>query len=133
MASAGAGGVPSLDQRNVFAFSRVFDVPGVPGTGIDIGSYELQGATFTVDSASDDNDGDFSMGMFTLREAIELANENPLPDIITFDTASIGPTIFLGSGVLTVGTPLDLRITSPMGWSSRSSPERRWPSTARGC
>jgi predicted outer membrane repeat protein len=116
MAMAGAGGVPLLDQRNLQSFTRVFDVPGVGAAGarIDIGSYELQGAVFTVDSPSDDNDGDYSMGNFTLREAIALANQNPLFDTVTFDTMSIGPTIFLGTGILTVGTPLDLRITSPM-------------------
>jgi hypothetical protein len=117
-AMAGAGGVPDLDQRNLDLFTRVFDVTGVgatTGARIDIGSYELQGAVFTVDTSTDELDGDFSTGRFSLREAINLANQNPLPDTITFDLASIGGTINLsGTTIRPVGTPLDLQITTPM-------------------
>ncbi len=117
-AEAGVGDVPALDQRGVETFVRVFDVPGVgatQGPRIDIGSYELQGAVFTVDSSGDDLDGDYSFGNFSLREAISVANQNPLPDIITFDLQSIGGTISLnGFTTRPVGTPLDIRITTPM-------------------
>ncbi len=83
-AVAGDGGVPVSDQRGG-TFTRVFDsdMDGTPR--IEIGSYELQPTVLIVDSSGDAVDGDFSPGNFTLREAIELSNQNPLVDTIMFD------------------------------------------------
>jgi hypothetical protein len=40
-AAAGEGGVPLFDQRGA-TWSRVVDAPGVEGSGIDIGAFEIQ-------------------------------------------------------------------------------------------
>ncbi len=80
---AGVGDVPASDQRGGF-FVRVYDATGMgAGAGIiDIGAYELQPTVLIVDSLTDVNDGDYSEDNFSLREAIAIANENPLPDTI---------------------------------------------------
>jgi predicted outer membrane repeat protein len=111
-------GVPEFDQRGL-GFTRAFDIAGVGEAGlrIDIGAYELQAGLFEVSTLSDDNDGVITAGNLSLREAIALANLNPLFDVITFDSIISGmdtPTIFLGAGVLTPGTPADIRITTSM-------------------
>ncbi|MBA3483471.1 MAG: hypothetical protein H0T51_16805, partial [Pirellulales bacterium] len=114
-AAPGLNGVPDYDQRGP-GFTRVFDVLG-GGAQIDVGAYELQGAVFEVSSLIDENDGVVSPGNMSLREAIALANLNPLFDVITFATDILEtdePTIFLGAGVLAPGTPADIRITSSM-------------------
>src|SRR5262249_7221006 len=101
-AVAGTGTVPLADQRGV-GFARVTDGDGAGGARIDIGAFEQQTTTpasFVVDSALDENDGDFSPGDFSLREAIGLANATTGADTITFDpTAFATPqTITLTSG-----------------------------------
>lgn len=113
-AVAGVGNVPTYDQRGL-PFTRVFD--GVQDTKdrIDIGAYELQGTTFLVDNPIDEDDGITSTGFLSLREAIDLANANPLPDFIMFDPVLMaGQTILQSSkngGLLQPGTPSDIRIT----------------------
>lgn len=113
-AIAGDGNVPLNDQRGA-PFTRVFD--GVQDTKdrIDIGAYELQGTTFVVDSPFDEDDGIISLGNLSLREAVELSNANPLPDVIMFDAVALaGATIFQSaknSFNLQPGTPTDIRIT----------------------
>ncbi|MBA3483472.1 MAG: hypothetical protein H0T51_16810, partial [Pirellulales bacterium] len=114
-AEAGLGGVPDYDQRGP-GFTRVFGVLG-SSPRIDIGAYELQGSVFEVSSLIDENDGVVSPGNMSLREAIALANLNPLFDVITFDadiTDTFDPMIRLGLGFLAPGTPADIRITSSM-------------------
>jgi predicted outer membrane repeat protein len=111
-------GVPEFDQRG-FGFTRAFDISGVGNSGLrlDIGAYELQASVFEVSTLDDENDGVITPGNLSLREAIALANRNPLFDVITFDsfiTMLDSPTIFLGSGILAPGTPADIRITSSM-------------------
>ena len=84
------------DQRGV-PFVRVFDSEG-GGARIDMGAVEAQtlpASSFVVDSTSDIDDGDYSRGQFTLREAIHLANLNPAPDTITFNTSVAGGEINL--------------------------------------
>ena len=69
---------------------------------------------FVVDSLLDENDGDISPANLSLREAVELSNDNPLPDRIEFVPALLGGTIFqseFGSFFLQPGTPADIRIT----------------------
>ncbi len=115
LAVAGIGGVPEFDQRGD-QFTRVFD-GDVSGTArIDIGAYELQETTYRVDSPFDENDGNFTPGNFSLREAIEVANStaSPLPEIIVFDMSLDGSTIFLSPAFLAPFTTPDIKITSPV-------------------
>ena len=112
-AIAGVGVVPEFDQRGE-PFTRVFD--GVQDTKdrIDIGAYELQGTTFVVDTPIDEDNGIISLGNLSLREAIDLSNANPLPDVIMFAPSMAGQTIFQSAkngGLLQPGTPTDIRIT----------------------
>ena len=72
------------------------------GNGTDIGAFEVQsdggGETPTdlvVSILEDENDGDFSAGDLSLREAIALANEQEGADTITFDSDLSGGTIAL--------------------------------------
>lgn len=80
----------STDQRGL-PFVRIFD-----GT-VDMGAYESQVLALVVDTASDEDDGDYSAGDLSLREAVRLANENVgFADIITFgDGSAFGGTNFL--------------------------------------
>ncbi|QDV53624.1 choice-of-anchor Q domain-containing protein [Gimesia fumaroli] len=83
------------DQRGA-GFERIID-----GT-VDIGAFELHSMTFVVDTNSDIDDGDYSSGQLSLREAIRLSNENPSDiDQITFDASLAGQTIVL-SGELEI-------------------------------
>jgi len=112
-AVAGVAGVPLHDQRGN-PFVRVFDGLQDTKDRIDIGAYELQSSQFIVDSALDENDGIISTGNFSLREAIELANLNPLPDTIMFSLSLAGSTIAqspAGGFLLKSGTPTDMHIT----------------------
>ncbi|MGD1918399.1 MAG: choice-of-anchor Q domain-containing protein [Pleurocapsa sp.] len=70
------------------------------GDGTDIGAYELQDnngggnpTELVVSTLEDENDGDFSEGDLSLREAIILANENQGDDTIKFDNSLTGGTI----------------------------------------
>jgi hypothetical protein len=104
-----------FDERG-FGFDRIFDGNGDGTKQIDIGAYELQGVSLVVSNAADENDGIYSFGNLSLREAIQLANANPLADQIFFDDQMLAsldpqdPVLSLG-GVLTPGTPTDIRIT----------------------
>ena len=49
-----------------------------------------QTADIVVDSVADGDDGDFSAGNLTLREAIGLANANTDADVIAFDPRLAG-------------------------------------------
>jgi predicted outer membrane repeat protein len=103
-AAAGSGTVPLTDQRGA-PFDRVFDGDAAGGARIDIGAYELQLLSLIVDTLSDENDGNFSAGDFSLREAIGLANSSSSADTITFAAAltSGGPaTILLTQGELAI-------------------------------
>ncbi|MCG8449872.1 MAG: hypothetical protein MI725_09875 [Pirellulales bacterium] len=109
-AMAGVGGVPLNDQRGT-NFTRVFDGLQDTKDRIDIGAYEVQPTTFTVDTVADENDGDTSPGNFSLREAIEVANANPLTDTIMFSPLLLGGTITPSSAGLLPGTSVDMVIT----------------------
>ena len=72
------------------------------GNGTDIGAYEVQdgngGQTPTdlvVSTLVDENDGDFSAGDLSLREAIALSNKQEGKDTIIFDSGLSGGTIAL--------------------------------------
>ena len=92
------------DQRGA-PFARVF------GGRIDIGAYERQtiaGLNLVVDTAADENDGDYSAGNLSLREAIGLANGSPGAHTITFAPALAGATITLGGSELQIAESLTI-------------------------
>jgi hypothetical protein len=95
-AIAGSNGVPFFDQRGI-GFPRVLD------ERIDIGAIELK--VLKVDTLADENDGDHTVGDFSLREALALILHTKERDLITFDEALFanGPaTIELTQGELEV-------------------------------
>ena len=96
-AVAGQGEVPEFDQRGE-GFSRVYD----DGSGgrIDIGAYETQPSLLVVDLGGDNDDGDYTVGNLTLREAVNIANLNPLRDTIVFDTTTLPPAITIDGTTL---------------------------------
>ena len=95
-AAAGVDGVSRYDQRG-FPFSRVY------GGRIDIGPYERQSLALVVDTLADENDGDYSPGHFSLREAIDLTNDHVgVADAISFSPALGGGTIGLELGELVI-------------------------------
>ena len=81
---AGFGSDLASDQRGL-PFVRSFDDSGSPGTGVDIGAFELQTLVLTVDTQFDENDGNFSVGDLSLREAITLVDDDPKLYTIIFD------------------------------------------------
>ena len=89
LAVDGAGNALATDQRG----------PGYPrivGPKVDIGAYEFN-HVFVVSTTSDENDGNYGFGHLSLREAIELANEFPADNAITFD-----PTLFAAAQTITL-------------------------------
>ena len=97
-AVAGMGGVPLYDQRGL-PFSRVQDGDGDFSSQIDIGAVERQTLNYVVDNLVDENDGNFDPGDLSLREALSLANFNPVANTITFDGSLDGGTILLDNGL----------------------------------
>ena len=77
------------------------------GDGTDIGAYEVQDGgggiseELVVSTLEDENDGDFSSGDLSLREAIALANEREGSNTITFD-GSLSGSIVLSQGELVI-------------------------------
>ncbi|WP_197996272.1 choice-of-anchor Q domain-containing protein [Gimesia panareensis] len=83
----------ATDQRGT-GFSRIVDET------VDIGAYEAADIHFLVDTTADIDDGDYSTGNLSLREAIRLANESPTADTITFAAALAGQSIVLANELL---------------------------------
>ncbi len=81
----GNGDPLTTDQRGL-PFARVF------GGTVDIGAYEAQSLNLVVDITADENDGNYTPGDVSLREAVALSNANPGADTITFDTAGVFAT-----------------------------------------
>ena len=104
---------PANDQRGA-PFVRIFDGDGVAGGRIDIGAYERQtlaGLNLVVDEVVDENDGDYSLGDLSLREAIGLANGSAGADTISFDAALYAikiAKIFLTQGELVINDSLTI-------------------------
>lgn len=98
-------GIPKFDQRGI-PFGRVGRV--------DIGAFEYQltsNLNLVVDTLVDENDGDYSHGDLSLREAIALADVWPNEDTIHFDPELIasGPaTITLTRGELKITTSISI-------------------------
>ena len=101
-----AAGIPVMDQRGM-SFGRFHDGDGDLRVVPDIGAFEVPSVLF-VDNIVDENDGDYSAGDFSLREALERANATPEMDVIRFDADIAGQTIDLTEGQLTVRTSLRL-------------------------
>jgi CSLREA domain-containing protein len=95
----GENGVPEFDQRGG-PFTRVF------GGRVDIGAFEAQ--SLIVDTLADENDGDYSAGDFSLREAIDLANQLIGGDTIQFDPSLSGGTILLTMGELKITDSVEI-------------------------
>ncbi|QEG33135.1 choice-of-anchor Q domain-containing protein [Bythopirellula goksoeyrii] len=68
----------------------------------------LLAGIFVVDTLVDEDDGDFSVGDLSLREAIGLANSDSGPDRITFAPALNGGTIDLTLGELEITDELTI-------------------------
>ncbi|WP_232101327.1 right-handed parallel beta-helix repeat-containing protein [Gimesia panareensis] len=83
----------TTDQRGA-GFARI--IYGI----VDIGAFEATDTGplhFLVDSAIDFDDGDYSAGNLSLREAIKLANESPTADTITFDASFFDQTLMINN------------------------------------
>ncbi|WP_417375674.1 choice-of-anchor Q domain-containing protein [Gimesia maris] len=81
----------TTDQRGA-GFARI--IYGI----VDIGAFEATDTGplhFLVDSATDTDDGDYSVGNLSLREAIKLSNESATADTITFDASLFDQTLML--------------------------------------
>lgn len=72
------------------------------GNTVDIGSYQRQSLRLTVDALGDVEDGDYTAGNLTLREALSLSNANPVADQISFSSSLRSETITLAGTELAV-------------------------------
>ncbi len=66
-----------------------------------------------VSTTTDENDGDYSMGDLSLREALALAADRPGTDYITFDSTLAGSTITLNPAFHTLIVDSDVEIHGP--------------------
>ena len=107
-AGSNLGGL-TTDQRGE-GFDRTV------GAGTDIGAFELQTVVdsggggmipdeLVVSTLEDENDGDFSEGNLSLREAIAIAD---MGEIITFNSSLSGGTITLTLGELAIEQSLNI-------------------------
>lgn len=90
------------------------------GAAVDIGAYQRQLFNLVVDTLSDVNDGNYSAGNLSLREAITVG-PNPGNDMISFGPALSTGTIRLTGGQLEITG--DLTITGPGSGRLRISGE----------
>jgi hypothetical protein len=103
-----SGQALAYDQRGV-GFSRT------QNGSVDIGAYQILIQNLVVSTTSDENDGNYSFGHLSLREAIELADQNPSGiNTITFDPGVFAAPqlIMLTDGPLPVITATNLTITA---------------------
>ena len=113
-------GSPAIDTGNsLFARTSSIDLlkhdqRGFPfkrfsGPAVDIGAFELGSlsSVLSVSTNTDISDGDYSNGELSLREAIELANLDPDPQLIDFNLA-FGTNISLTGGRLSVATDMTI-------------------------
>ena len=84
------------------------------GNGTDIGAFEVQDTggeipnELVVSTLEDENDGNYSDGDLSLREAIALANEREGADTIAFNSSLSGGTIILNLGELAINGSLTI-------------------------
>lgn len=102
---------PEFDQRGA-PFARVQDGDGDNALRADMGAFErppvAAPATLVVDRLLDEDDGDYSVGDLSLREAVELANFLPGADTISFAPIIGGDVTVALSGSLRVTDSLTL-------------------------
>jgi hypothetical protein len=109
-------GSPAIDagagDRGSTGDQRGAPFVNVAGGAVDIGAYEAQSLNLVVDTAADEDDGDYAPGDMSLREALRLAAANLGADAISFapafDNPSLPRTIGLGLGPLTIRDTLTL-------------------------
>lgn len=94
-----------FDQRGE-PFTRVF------AGQIDIGSVEVRNPVLLVDNAVDEDDGVFSLGELSLREAIWLANQQYDHNVIEFAPSLSGQTISLGGTQIEISDTLSIDATA---------------------
>jgi CSLREA domain-containing protein len=114
-------GSPALDKGNSFdlrtdqrGVSRPIDLPAVPnvpgGDGSDIGAFERDlsqgGATLTVNTTDDGDDGLCGSGHCSLREAIQAANARPGKNTIRFNIPRANADFSRGMFVIRLNNPL---------------------------
>ena len=104
-----------FDQRGA-PFVRVINGDGVAGARIDIGAYEGQSVVelILVDTLVDENDGDFTAGDLSLREAVAIANGTVGANAISFDaTLFASPqTILLSLGEIEITEAVTIDATA---------------------
>jgi len=81
----------------------------------DYAAWAANAKVILVSTAVDENDGDYSYGDLSLREAIAVAADanHPGMDIIAFDGSLLGSTITLTMGGLTIGGTNEVKILGP--------------------
>ena len=95
-----ATAAPLTNDQRGGTFTRIFNFD------VDMGAFEAQsfgGVPLIVDSAADVVDGDLSDGNRSLREVIDLANNHPGANLITFDPLLDGTPLLLDMGQLNIG------------------------------
>jgi hypothetical protein len=96
---AGDNSAPGLSALT--SDERGFPFVRISGGTVDIGAYEVQPLNVVVDTAVDENDGNYGTGNLSLREAILLTNGNANTgnNTITFAAGLAGQTITLTSSL----------------------------------
>jgi len=98
---------PADDQRQL---ARPADADGDGSATCDIGAFEIQ-TDLIVSNLGDGDDGDYSYGELTLREAIANA---AIGSLITFDASLSGGTIQLVDSELVISQDVTIRGTVPI-------------------
>lgn len=123
-AAINAGSNASVEEAGIItdqrggSYQRIFD-----GT-VDIGAVEWKASHLVVDTLSDTDDGDYSEGQLSLREAICLANQYAGTTTIIFSEGLQGQTIYLDSELvisdtLTISGNVATPIVIDAGYGSR--------------
>lgn len=95
------------------------------GTAVDIGAYQRQVFNLVVDTLGDNDDGNYTTGNLSLREALGAAGPNPGDDTVSFAPALNNGTIKLGGTRITVSG--SVIITGPGANLLTVSGDRRSP------
>ncbi|WP_187781891.1 choice-of-anchor Q domain-containing protein [Gimesia chilikensis] len=90
-----AGDNSAIQSTGLLLDQRGLGYPRIVGGTVDAGASEYLGSHFLVDSATDTDDGDYTAGNLSLREAIKLANESAAADLITFDASLFDQTLMI--------------------------------------
>lgn len=90
-----AGDNSAVFDAGIFTDQRGFSYPRIVGGAVDVGAFEYLGTHLVVDSALDIDDGDYSVGNLSLREAVKLSNESATTDTITFAASLFDQTLTL--------------------------------------